>query len=98
MNFASLSEIYDQPVLKERQNSYDYIIKNLVQSHKSEPNGSIPVPTGDSKYSTYKKVENFDNIVEQKVLKKIETKIDTDYNKPAIEGLLFYCNFFGTPE
>jgi len=82
MNYASISEIYDQPVLQQRQNSYDYIIKNLVQTQKSEPSRNIPVPTGDSKYSTYKRVENFDNTVEDKVLKDIETKIDTDYNKP----------------
>lgn len=82
MNYASLSEIYDKPTMTQRQNSYDYIIKNLVQTQTSEPSKTIPVPTGDSNYTTYKKVENFNNTIEDKVLKDIETKIDTDYNKP----------------
>ena len=82
MNYASIEEIYDQPVLQQRQNSYDYIINNLVKSHKSEPSKNIAAPLGDSKYTTYKKVENFSNNLEEDVLKKIEDKIDTEYNKP----------------
>jgi len=82
MNYASISEIYDKPVLEQRQNSYDYIIKNLVKPQKSEPNQRVPAPLGDSRYTTYKRVENFSNNLEEDVLKGIEDKIDTEYNKP----------------
>ena len=37
MNYASLNEVYDTKTLKQRENSYDNIIKNLLNSQNSEP-------------------------------------------------------------
>lgn len=82
MNYASISEIYNQPTLSERKNSYDYIIKNLTNTQKSEPSKNIPLPIGDNRYTTYKKVENFSNSLESDTVKAIEDKIDREYNNP----------------
>ena len=87
MNYASLSEVYDAPTIKERENKYNNIIKDLVQDNSRqgyvEKNTQIPGGIQRSKYTMYQNVENFSNSLEEdKIIKNIENKIDRDYNQP----------------
>jgi len=60
MNYASLSEIYDSPLLKERENKYNNIIKNLISSNQSEnitrKNTSIPTGIQQTNYTNYQEI------------------------------------------
>ena len=87
MNYASLSEVYDAPIIKEQENKYNDIMKNLVQHNERqgylEGNTHEPVGIQRSKYTTYQNVENFSNSLEgDKIIKDIETKFDREYNQP----------------
>lgn len=107
MNYASLDEIYDVQSLKERDNKYHSIIRDLVSSNDRQstirkntsiPSGiqqsnytnyqevGAPVGTQRSEYTTYQNVEDFsNNLEENKILKKLEDKIDLEYNQPKQE-------------
>ena len=87
MNYASLSEIYDAPIIKEQENKYNDIMKNLVDHNQRQgyvaDNTHVPAGIQRSKYTTYQNVENFSNSSEDdKILKDIETKIDREHNQP----------------
>lgn len=89
MNYASLDEIYSnqtqQPV-SHRENSYDAIIKNLLQQQQETTSSHIPVPTSDSQFTTYKKVSDFSNRLDTEISpKKLEEKIERFESTPAKE-------------
>lgn len=81
MFYASLDEIYDKNTLEMKQNNYDEVIKNLIEQNKRqgyiENDKHEPAGLNRSKFTTYQKVENYTNELDE-----LEKLIDEKYNKP----------------
>ena len=83
MNYASLDELYNNPINSRRpntENNYDNIIKKIVYSQKNDKNKTnIPDPSGnDENYLNYKDFGDFDNDFQPNDLEK---KIENFENK-----------------
>jgi endonuclease III len=95
-NYASLDELYNnQPTISHRENSYDTIIKNLLQQQTETNSTNIPDPTlaSGSKFTTYKKVDDFTNKLNISP-KKLEEKIERFESSPKKETISIDNVFF----